>query len=227
MKNLFIYSMSVFLLFATACTETSESGDTSDNSSKAKTIATSATNGAIQWITLSELEQKIKKEPRKVMFDLYTGWCGWCKRMDKDTFQHPDVANYINQNFYAVKFDAETAETVNFNGAAYEFVPGKRRGTNMLATRLILGDQPSGRVGYPTIAFLDENLNRIDAYPGYKNAHNFDELAHFVKDEHYKKGTTLAQFQQNYTSEIPDEKPAPKKNSTPQQTVKVQPKTTN
>ena len=225
MKNLFIVSMSAFLLFATACTETTESGSSND-SATTKTTATAA-KGAIQWVTLDELEKKIKQEPRKVMFDLYTGWCGWCKRMDKDTFQNPDVADYINKNFYAVKFDAETATTVNFNGNAYEFVPGKRRGTNMFATRLILGEQPTGRVGYPTIAFLDENLNRIDAFPGYKNPHNFDELAHFVKEEHYKAGKTLAQFQQTYTSDIPDTKPKPKKARTPQPSIKVQPKTTN
>ncbi|MGB1206801.1 MAG: thioredoxin family protein [Chitinophagales bacterium] len=226
MKNLFIFSMSIFLLFATACTETAESDKSSDKT-KTKTMATSAAKGAIQWITLSELEQKIKKEPRKVMFDLYTGWCGWCKRMDRDTFQNPEVASYINENFYAVKFDAETSTTVNFNGNAYEFVPGRRRGTNMLATRLILGEKSTGRVGYPTIAFLDENLNRIDAFPGYKNAHNFDELAHFVKEEQYKAGKSLAQFQQSFNSEIPDNKPAPKRARTPQPNIKVQPKTTN
>lgn len=157
--------------------------------------------GLVNWISLDELQSKMKNEPRKVVVDLYTNWCGWCKRMDKATFQHADIANYINDNFYAVKFNAETKENINFKGKDYKFVPRGRKGTNELTYRFVLGDKPTGRVGYPTIAFLDEDLNRIDAYPGYKDASKFDPLMRFISEDKYKN-MSLAEFQKTYTSPI-------------------------
>ena len=168
---------------------------------KPLTTTTNAPKGAVNWLSVAEVQEKVKTEPRKVIVDLYTDWCGWCKRMDKATFQHPEIAKYINDNFYAVKFNAETKENVTFKDKDYKFIPRGRKGTNELTYKFVLGDKPTGRVGYPTIAFLDENLDRIEAYAGYKDAHNFDELMHFVKDG--KKGVTFQDFQQTYDSSIP------------------------
>lgn len=156
----------------------------------------------INWISISELETKMKQEPRKVIFDLYTDWCGWCKRMDKATFQHPQVAEYINQHFYAVKFNAEDPNTIAFNGKQWEFMQSGRRGTNRLAATLILGDQATGRIGYPTIAFMDENLQRIDAFPGYKTPDKFEALMKFIAQNEYKK-QSFEQFNSKFNPTIP------------------------
>ena len=155
---------------------------------------------------MEELPSAMEKEPKKVLVDLYTSWCGWCKRMDKNTFSYPEIADYINQNFHAVKFNAEQQESINFDGKEYKFVPKGRRGTNELTYKLILGDKPTGRVGYPTVAFLDENLNRIDAYAGYKDANGFDGITRFIAENHYSS-MSLGQFLQNYQSPIPQSPP--------------------
>ena len=57
--------------------------------------------------------------PKKVFIDLYTSWCGWCKRMDATTFKQRAIVEYMNQKYYAVKFDAETRDTINFNGHSF------------------------------------------------------------------------------------------------------------
>ena len=51
----------------------------------------------INWISLEEAQRLNEKEPRKIIIDLYTSWCGWCKKMDASTFAHPVVAKYVNE----------------------------------------------------------------------------------------------------------------------------------
>ncbi|MEZ4888219.1 MAG: thioredoxin family protein [Chitinophagales bacterium] len=198
----------------TACTGETEqtNGDkTETTTQKTDSQPTSAANsvemnGKVNWISMEDLPAAMDAKPKKVLVDLYTSWCGWCKRMDKNTFSYPEVAEYINENFHAVKFDAEQQESINFGGKEYKFVPKGRRGTNELTYKLILGDKPSGRVGYPTVAFLDENLKRIDAYAGYKDANGFDGITRFIAENHYTS-MTLPQFLQNYDSPIPQSPP--------------------
>lgn len=184
--------------------------DPADKKASGSTTTNASDNphhaGPVEWIGIEQLEDKMKSEPRKVMVDLYTDWCGWCKRMDKSTFSNEELAKYMNEKFYAVKFNAETEQPVTFNGKTYNSKPGGRRPTSELAYKLILGDQPSGRMGYPSFAFLDEQLNRIDAYPGYKDAAAFDVLCRYIGEGHYKN-TSLPQFQQSFKSSIPPAAP--------------------
>jgi thioredoxin-related protein len=77
-------------------------------------------DGPINWYTPEEAYQAYLKEPKPMFIDVYTDWCGWCKRMDQTTFQDQNIANYLNANFYPVKLDAETRETIEFNGKKYE-----------------------------------------------------------------------------------------------------------
>ena len=57
----------------------------------------------IHWLTsIDELQAKMAQHPKKVYFDIYTGWCGWCKKMDATTFQNPSLVKYMNANYYAV-----------------------------------------------------------------------------------------------------------------------------
>lgn len=77
-------------------------------------------SGPINWYTPEEAYQAYLKEPKPMFIDVYTDWCGWCKRMDATTFQDQNIANYLNANFYPIKLDAETRETIDFNGKKYE-----------------------------------------------------------------------------------------------------------
>ncbi len=175
----------------------------SQQNKNTKSKAAAEGGGNVDWVSVTDLEAKMKEEPRPVMVDLYTDWCGWCKKMDKATFQHPKIAEYMNKNFYAVKFDAETKDNLKFKGADYKFVPAGRKGYNELAHKW--GNR-NGRMGYPTIAFLDKNLDRIEAISGFKQAADFDALLKFFGEDHYKD-QKFNEFAANYTSEIPKQAP--------------------
>jgi thioredoxin-related protein len=100
---------------------------------------------------------------KKFLIDVYTDWCGWCKVMDKKTFTDPEVIKYLNENFHVVKFNAEQKETVTYKGNTYNWQSMGRSGVNMLAFDLL-----QGRMSYPSLVYLNENLEPIKVSPGYK-----------------------------------------------------------
>jgi len=69
----------------------------------------------IEWLTLEEVSAKMKNDPRPVIIDLYARWCYWCKVMDKKTYNHSKVVDYINEKFYPVKLDAESKQTLQWD----------------------------------------------------------------------------------------------------------------
>ncbi len=148
----------------------------------------SATEGAINWMTWDEAIKANEKAPKKIFIDFYTDWCGWCKKMDKTTFSDPAVADYVNKNFYAVKFNAEQKEDVIFQGNTFSWKTGGRSGVHMLAYELL-----DGRLGYPSYVYLQPNYERILISPGYKDVPMFQKELRFVSEEHFNK-TTWEQF---------------------------------
>ena len=140
-----------------------------------------AEEGGIKWMTLKEAQEAEKKEPRKIVVDVYTGWCGWCKRMDATTFTHPEIIKYVGEKFYAVKFDAETQETIHFNGKDYQYKTQGTRGYNEWAAEML-----SGQLSYPTTVYFDEQLNEIFPVPGYQDPQTFEKVINFVGTNSYK-----------------------------------------
>ncbi|MFK7905510.1 MAG: thioredoxin family protein [Chitinophagales bacterium] len=112
----------------------------------------------VNWISFEEAFAKIETKPKPILIDFYTSWCGWCKTMMKTTYSNEEVAAYINENFYAVKFDAEGKDTINYFGK--EYVSQQR--THQLAIKL-LGKQQR----YPSTLFVDPNTKFSLLVPSY------------------------------------------------------------
>lgn len=140
----------------------------------------------VSWMSWEEAVQKASTEaqPKKMFIDVYTDWCGWCKKMDKDTFQDAEVAAYMRENFYMVKLDAEQQEPIEFGGKTYKFVPSGRRGYHELAAALL-----QGRLSYPTVVFLDEDLKMLSPVPGYQKPDAFLKIARYFGENIYRDTT--------------------------------------
>lgn len=132
----------------------------------------------IQWLTIEQAYAKIQKEPRKVMIDVYTDWCGWCKVMDRETFKNKAVVDYVNKKYYAVKLDAEQKEAITLGSKKFQ----SQGRTHELALALT-NNQPS----YPTTVFLDDKFNMIQPLPGYMKAKEFHEVITFIGENYHKK----------------------------------------
>jgi thioredoxin-related protein len=137
--------------------------------------------GTVNWMTFEEAIQKSKNEKRPVFIDVYTDWCGWCKVMDKNTFNEPKVSKLLNEKFYAVKFNAEQKEDVVFDNHTFKFVPSGRSGYHELAAALL-----NNQLSYPTVVFLDEEFKMIQPLAGYRKAPDFHIIAQFIGEGHYK-----------------------------------------
>lgn len=137
----------------------------------------------IKWLSWDEAVKlsQTDAKPKKMFIDVYTDWCGWCKKMDKDTFQHPDVSKYMQDNFYMVKLDAEGKAPIEYKGKTFKFVPSGRNGYHELAAALL-----QGQLSYPTVVFLDEEMNMLSPVPGYQKVEPFMQIAKYFGENIYK-----------------------------------------
>lgn len=141
------------------------------------TFNANAQSEKINWMSFEEAVKLNETAPKKILIDVYTDWCGWCTKMDQTTFIDKDVVTYMNENYYAVKFNAEQAEPIEFKG--YTFTNpnpnGTKKGTHELAQALL-----QGKVAYPSYVFMDENNQLLTVVPGYSQANEFLKILKFI-----------------------------------------------
>lgn len=150
----------------------------------------------INWRSWEEVQELSKTERRKVIVDVYTQWCGWCKKMDKATFQKAHIAHYINENYYAIKFDAEYKNRIEFKEAVYEFVNTGKRGYHELAANITKNE-----LRYPTIVILDEQLNVIQPIQGFQDPTTLELILTFYAGD-YHKTTPWKKYTRSYNSKL-------------------------
>lgn len=76
-----------------------------------------------------------QQENKPILLDIGAVWCHWCHVMDRESYESPEIAELVNQNFIAVKVDRDERPDVD---ARYQ--------TAVAAI--------SGQGGWPLTAFL-------------------------------------------------------------------------
>jgi thioredoxin-related protein len=123
---------------------------------KANTVASEA--GGIQWTDIGTAVQTAQTQHKKIVVDVYTDWCTWCKTMDKQTYTDKQVADLIGLYFVPVKLNAESQSVRAFRSA--QLTDGQIA-------------QSFGVEGYPTTVFLNEDGSVIGSVDGYVQAEKF------------------------------------------------------
>lgn len=135
----------------------------------------------VKWHTFEEAVELNKKEQRKIFIDVYTDWCGWCKKMDATTFSNPNIAKILNEEYYAVKFDAETKDTISFAGKHFINEGTRSRSPHQLAVALL-----QGKMSYPSVAYLNEQNQLLTSVPGYYTPDKLEPILMFFAEDAYK-----------------------------------------
>ncbi|HVP56859.1 MAG TPA: thioredoxin domain-containing protein [bacterium] len=100
-----------------------------------------AERDAIAWLTSYEAALKTAKDERRpVMIDFYTDWCGWCKRLDADTYVDKQVIS-ASGDFVSLKINADAERAI---AARYNIT------------------------GFPTILFIDSSGQEVYRVVGYQ-----------------------------------------------------------
>jgi thioredoxin-related protein len=134
----------------------------------------------INWLTVEELQVKMKNESKPVIIDLYTNWCYWCKVMDKKTYTNEKVISYINDHFYAVKVNAETKDAVQWDNKKYDYNSGEK--VNEFALYLT-----QGQLEFPNTVIFPDIQKTPANIPGFMEPKEMEVILKYFGDEVYKK----------------------------------------
>ena len=142
------------------------------------TFLTSSRGGAaessateIKWHSFEEGVVLARQGNKKILVDVYTDWCGWCKKMDKEVYSNRTVGQTLTSNFIAIKLNAESQKGVTYDG------------TSMTEASLA---SAMGVTGYQTILFLNPSAKPITKISGYMEPREFTSILGFIGEDHYK-----------------------------------------
>lgn len=164
--------------------------------------AQSENSQEVHWLSFEEAQERSETEPRPILVDIYTGWCGWCKKMEVTTYRDPNVVQYINSHFYPVKYDAETKDTIEYLGQTYTNPnPASSRSANKLTHKLL----PQRR-SYPSTIFMAPGFRTPMLYQGYITVKDISPYLLFFGDK-YNTQVDLGFFVDTYKKVEAKEQP--------------------
>ena len=158
----------------------------------------------INWMSLDEVREAQKTNPKNVLIDVYTNWCGPCKLMDRNTFSNTDIIRIINENYYAVKFNAEGNDTVTFmdkvfTNPNFDSTKTQKRNSSHQLTQFL------GINAYPSTLFFDSDMNYLTPVKGYLNPKQIEIYLLLFKDDTYKNVKSQSDFDnfvKNFKSQV-------------------------
>lgn len=144
----------------------------------------------VKWHTVEEAAAA-KIGTRLYLVDFYTDWCGYCKKMDRETFVDPTVTKLINKYYYPVKFNAESRKSFTWFGKTYDAAAGRGR----------VHDFASGVQGYPTTVFYRADGSVFQSVPGYSSAKDYAIILWFFASGDYQR-YPFERYQRIFDKEI-------------------------
>lgn len=143
---------------------------------------------AITWQTMAKAQKLAEQHNKMIIVNVYTDWCKWCKKLEKEVYTDARVTKVIDDYFYLVRLNAESNEPIVFNGQ-----------------KLTMAEfaQLLGVTTYPGTVFVDAKGNTIGKQTGYMEVDVFEKLLAYVGSNAYR----TMQFDEFSVNSIPKNSP--------------------
>lgn len=125
----------------------------------------------IQWIGIEEGLRTGQETDRKILVNIYTDWCNFCKKMTDTVYPDSTVRQTVFEHFVPVGLNAESDAIVLFKG---EPISEKD-----LARQL-------GVRSYPTLLFMSSSGELILQSNGYMPAGDFNRMLTYIGTSAYE-----------------------------------------
>jgi len=125
----------------------------------------------LTWQKFEDALNSAKQDDKTILVSFYTDWCGWCRKMDNETYTNDEVKNLLNKDFVTVKINPEKSGSIDLPNGSISY--------QQLASEL-------GVRSFPSTAFLTSELLLIDVVPGYYEPSNMKTLLNFMSDGLFK-----------------------------------------
>jgi thioredoxin-related protein len=124
----------------------------------------------IDWIPLEKAKVLAKKHNQKILIFFYKEHCPYCDKMEKETLSNLTVINIINSNFFPVKIDSRTKDTIYYNNTAYSNQQPVDHGYtfrhDFYAEIATFTHKNTSQTTTPTIALFNNNFEKITIFAG-------------------------------------------------------------
>lgn len=150
----------------------------------------------IKWISFEEAMALNKETPKLILIDIYTDWCGWCKKLEQTTYKNTEIIKLINTHYYAVKLDGEGTEPIVFKNYTFKYKEQGNTKYHEFAATLM-----DGKLSYPTTIIMDNKETVLDKIPGYLDPKLMEKVLHFFSSEKFKT-TNWNDFEKEFKSNI-------------------------
>lgn len=150
-------------------------------------------DGLVKWMNFKEAQANNKLTQKPFLIDIYTDWCGWCKHMMKTTYSNPNLANYINANFYPVKFNAEGKDTIEYNGKIYKPLSNEPKVPHELALKFL-----GNSLSYPSTVFVTNNFEFTLLTQGFLEDKKIEPILIFMVENAWRS-SIFDEFNKNFS----------------------------
>ena len=129
----------------------------------------------IEWYGYEAGWQKAKAENKHLFVDFTATWCGWCRRLEQNTFSDVRVIKALKNDFVPVKVWEKSPDTLEIDG--------------LRISEQDLRVREFGATSFPMLWFVSPKGMRIGPIRGYVDANTLLNAFDVVKN--YRYDTTL------------------------------------
>jgi thioredoxin-related protein len=131
-------------------------------------------NEELRWHRWDEGVTATQISGNYMLVDVYTDWCGWCKKMDREVYAHPQIQRLLAASFVLIKLNAESTNLITNGSNQY---------TELELAKML------GVASYPTTLVYNRQFQLISRFSGYREPEKFIRYLKYIRRNHYTQYT--------------------------------------